>query len=81
MRLSKKAVDLKGSGIREISIISEKYDNKISFTIGEPDFTASEEVINAAYKAMEEGKTKYTSNEGIIELREAISKVSYKKIL
>ena len=44
-------------------------------------FLLFKEVINAVYKAMEEGKTKYTSNEGIIELREAISKVSYKKIL
>ena len=74
MKLSKRVNNMDGSGIRKIADLSSKYDDKISFTIGEPDFTASYDVVEEAYKAMREGKTKYTSNEGIIELREAICK-------
>lgn len=74
MKLSKKVINMDGSGIRKIADLSLKYNDKITFTIGEPDFTASEEVVEEAYKAIKAGKTKYTSNEGIIELREAICK-------
>lgn len=74
MKLSKRVNNMNGSGIRKIANLSSKYDDKISFTIGEPNFTASDDIVKEAYKAMREGKTKYTSNEGIIELREAICK-------
>ena len=44
----------------------------IHLEIGEPDFGAPDYVIEAAQKALREGKTKYTHCQGIIELREAI---------
>ena len=46
----------------------------VSFGAGEPDFNTPRNIIDAAFKAMEEGKTKYTPTSGIIELREAICK-------
>lgn len=44
----------------------------VSFGAGEPDFNTPKNIIDAAIRAMEEGKTKYTATAGIIELREAI---------
>jgi aspartate aminotransferase len=44
----------------------------VSFGVGEPDFNTPKHIIDAAIKAMEEGKTKYTSTPGILELRKAI---------
>ena len=44
----------------------------VHLEIGEPDFGAPEHVIEAAEKALREGKTRYTHCQGIIELREAI---------
>ncbi|ALS58626.1 pyridoxal phosphate-dependent aminotransferase [Pandoraea norimbergensis] len=45
----------------------------IHMGIGEPDFTAPEQVIEAAAKAMRDGRTQYTSAMGLPALREAIS--------
>lgn len=44
----------------------------ISFGAGEPDFNTPENIMNAAKKAMAEGKTKYTAASGIKELKEAV---------
>ena len=44
----------------------------VSFGAGEPDFNTPKNIIDAAIRAMEEGKTKYTPTAGILELREAI---------
>ncbi len=74
MKLSKGVENIDGSGIRKIANLSSKYENIISFTIGEPDFTDSNKVVEEAYRALRNGKTKYTSNEGISELRKAICK-------
>jgi aspartate aminotransferase len=44
----------------------------INLTAGEPDFNTPERIQNAAFKAMKEGKTKYTHTSGIVELRAAV---------
>ncbi len=46
----------------------------ISFGAGEPDFNTPDNIIQAAIRAMHEGKTKYTPTAGINELKEAIVK-------
>ena len=43
-----------------------------SFGAGEPDLDTPEFIKEAAIEALQEGKTKYTASDGIIELREAI---------
>jgi aspartate aminotransferase len=48
-------------------------ENSINLGLGEPDFNTPEHIIEAASTAMREGFTHYTSNMGILELREAIS--------
>jgi len=45
----------------------------VKLTAGEPDFITPKEIIDNAYKAMIEGKTKYTNSAGILELREKIA--------
>jgi len=61
--------------LSEIRKMFEKADkNSINLGLGEPDFNTPEHIIEATSIAMREGFTHYTSNMGILELREAISK-------
>ncbi|MFQ3546082.1 aminotransferase A [Halobacillus rhizosphaerae] len=61
------------SGIRQFFNMVSQYDDVISLTIGQPDFLTPAHVKEAAIRAVEENKTTYTHNAGIIELRKAIS--------
>ena len=63
LAITAKAKEMKENGI-----------DVISFSAGEPDFNTPKNIINAAIKAMEDGNTKYTSVNGILQLREAICK-------
>ena len=44
----------------------------INFSVGEPDFNTPIHIINAGKKAMDDGYTKYTAGQGMIDLRKAI---------
>lgn len=48
----------------------------ISFTVGEPDFDTPKHIVEAAKKALDEGKTRYLDGPGLPALREAIAKRS-----
>lgn len=63
------------SGIRDFFelVAKMKGQDVISLGVGEPDFTTPWHVRKAAITALEEGKTYYTSNLGMIELRRAVS--------
>ncbi|HZJ78879.1 MAG TPA: aminotransferase class I/II-fold pyridoxal phosphate-dependent enzyme [Clostridia bacterium] len=71
--LNSKIRDVKPSGIRRFFDIVEEVEGVISLGIGEPDFQTPKNIRNAGIKALEEGKTKYTSNSGLTELRNEIS--------
>jgi len=71
--LSNKVVSLKPSGIRKFFDIAATMEDVISLGIGEPDFTTPQPIIDAGIRSLKEGKTHYTSNQGIIELRQAIA--------
>lgn len=73
MYLSKSAKEIKASEIRKMFNKSLKYFDVINFTLGEPDFTASKNIVEAGCKAIIEGYTKYSENAGIYPLRKAIS--------
>lgn len=60
------------SGIRKFFNKVAKYPEAISLTLGQPDFNVPEGIKEALIRAIEENKTGYTSNIGIIELREEI---------
>ncbi|WP_432650772.1 aminotransferase class I/II-fold pyridoxal phosphate-dependent enzyme [Huintestinicola sp.] len=72
--ISEKCKVMKPSGIRKFFDIAAQMDNVISLSVGEPDFQTPWNVRQAAITSLEKGKTKYTANAGIVELREAISK-------
>lgn len=67
-------IDLPKSGIRDFFEIVAKMKDVISLGIGEPDFDTPWHIREAAIYALEKGKTHYTSNLGLIELRRAINK-------
>ena len=61
------------SGIRRFFDIAATMQDVISLGIGEPDFTTPDPILRAGVRSLEEGETHYTSNSGILELRQAIS--------
>ena len=71
--LSKKAVDLKPSGIRKFFDILDEMQGVISLTVGQPDFVTPWNIREAAIESLENGKTYYTSNSGLIEFRKEIA--------
>jgi aminotransferase len=62
------------SGIRRFFDIAATMKDVISLGIGEPDFVTPERILNAGVASLERGETAYTSNSGILELRQALSK-------
>ncbi|MBN7774091.1 pyridoxal phosphate-dependent aminotransferase [Clostridium aminobutyricum] len=73
MNISKHVEAMPASGIRAMFDLAAKYDDVVSFCIGEPDFETPQNVIEAGKFALENGYTKYVPNSGIPELREAIA--------
>src|SRR5256885_15157300 len=65
--------DIPRSGIREFFDIVQSMPDVISLGVVEPDFVTPWHIREAAIYALERGKTTYTSNLGLLRLREAIS--------
>lgn len=72
--ISKIIERLKPSGIREFFNYASERPDITSLGVGEPDFVTPKPIIDAAKRSLEEGKTFYTSNQGLPILREKISK-------
>ncbi len=72
--IAKQVVNLPKSGIRDFFDIVAKMKDAISLGVGEPDFDTPWHIREAGIYALEKGKTHYTSNLGLIELRRAINK-------
>lgn len=62
------------SGIRQYHEEVQKYPTAVSFIFGEPDFEVPRKITKAVADALISGKTTYTSNIGIKELRQEISR-------
>lgn len=71
--------DIKPSGIRKFFDIAAEMDEVISLGVGEPDFQTPWVVRKAGIASLERGRTRYTSNHGMIELRREISKWVFRK--
>lgn len=71
--LSKTVNALKPSGIRKFFDIAATMDDVISLGIGEPDFATPQPIIDAGIRSLKSGETHYTSNHGILQLRQAIA--------
>jgi len=64
---------LPASGIRKFFDVLATMDDVISLGVGEPDFVTPGHIRDAAIRSIEDGITHYTSNYGLIELRQAIA--------
>ena len=64
---------MKPSGIREFFNYASERPEVVSLGVGEPDFVTPKPIIEAAKKSLDEGKTFYTSNQGLPSLRKKIS--------
>jgi len=72
--LSETITNIKPSGIRKFFDIASERKDTISLGVGEPDFDTPWHIRDEGIYSLEKGKTFYTSNSGLIELREEISK-------
>ena len=77
--LSKKIVDIEPSGIRKFFDIVNEMPGAISLGVGEPDFDTPYIVREAGIYSLEKGRTFYTSNAGLKDLRVEISRYIEKK--
>ncbi|MBR1614290.1 MAG: aminotransferase class I/II-fold pyridoxal phosphate-dependent enzyme [Treponema sp.] len=73
-RFSKSMMETPPSGIRKFFEMLIGHDDVISLSVGEPDFPTPWVIREEAYYHLEKGHTSYTSNWGLIELREEIAK-------
>lgn len=71
--LSKQAVALKPSGIRKFFDIVSEMEDALSLGVGEPDFDTPWHIRDEGIYSLEKGRTFYTSNSGLKELREEIA--------
>lgn len=71
--LSEKAMGLKPSGIRKFFDMLDEIKGVIALTVGQPDFVTPWHIRDKAIKSLEDGETYYTSNSGLMSLREEIS--------
>jgi len=72
--LARHVAGLKPSGIRKFFDIVATMKDVISLGIGEPDFVTPQPIIEAGIQALHSGETHYTSNAGLLELRQAITR-------
>ena len=72
LKIAGRLKKIRPSGIRRLFSLAQGVPDVISLGIGEPDFVPPPHVLEAAKRALDEGKTHYTPTTGIPELREAL---------
>lgn len=78
--LSKKVTDIAPSGIRKFFDVVSEMPDAISLGVGEPDFDTPWRIREEGIYTLEKGKTFYTSNAGLKELKEEICKYLDRKV-
>lgn len=73
MQISKIASEIHPSLTRRLFDKAKEYDKVIDLTLGDPDYPTPDYVCEAGCKAIRDGKTKYTANAGLLELRTAVA--------
>jgi aminotransferase len=72
-RISHRVAAVPPSGIRKFFDIAATMHDVISLGIGEPDFVTPDVIRQAGMASLNRGETRYTSNSGILELRQALA--------
>ncbi len=73
MTISQRVQAVPPSGIRRFFDITATMQDVISLSIGEPDFVTPDSIRKAGIASIQRGETKYTSNSGTVELRNALA--------
>ena len=73
------ADSVKLSLVRSLFNEAKKYDDVIDFTLGDPDVQTHQAIKDAACDAIQAGKTRYSQNAGLLDLRQTISKYYERK--
>lgn len=73
MKISKKAAVIEPSLTRDLFNRALGYDDVINLTLGDPDLPPPQNVRDAACRAIQEGKTRYSANAGLLDLRKEIA--------
>ena len=71
--IPQKIRDIQPSGIRKFFDIAQQVEGVISLSVGEPDFKTPWAARKEAINVLEKGRTAYTANAGLIQLRKEIS--------
>ena len=77
--LSDRTVALKPSGIRKFFDVVNEMPDAISLGVGEPDFDTPWHIRDVGIYSLEKGRTFYTSNSGLMELRSEICRYLKRK--
>ena len=77
--LAQRVVNITPSGIRKFFDIASEMKDAISLGVGEPDFDTPWHIRDEGIYSLEKGRTFYTSNAGLKELREEIANYIYRK--
>ena len=77
--LNSAVTEIKPSGIRKFFDIAEQMKDVISLGVGEPDFPTPWHIRSEAIHSLEKGKTRYTSNQGLLTMREEIAALTERK--
>ncbi len=72
--ISQKVNSVSPTGIRRFFDLLSSMEGVISLGIGEPDFVTPWHITEAAIHSLERGRTMYTSNYGLLELRQSLAK-------
>ena len=73
IRVSDVSQQVQPSLTRKLFNLAKQYDNVIDFTLGDPDVQPHQAIKDAGCKAIQSGKTRYSQNAGLLELREIIT--------
>lgn len=71
--------NIQTSFTRQLFNMAKEYDDVIDFTLGDPDVQTHAAIKAAACRAIEQGKTRYSQNAGLLELRQTIAKYYNRK--
>jgi len=64
---------------RKLFNLAKQYDNVIDFTLGDPDVQPHQDIKDAGCRAIQQGKTRYSQNAGLLELRQVITQYYKRK--
>ena len=74
IKVSRLSEDIHLSLTRKLFNLAKDYNDVIDFTLGDPDVQTHQDIKDAGCLAIQEGRTRYSQNAGLLELRETISR-------